>query len=130
MANLTLEDLLERKAQAEEDRLHIKAIHSDVLGGELLCKRLPLRSVASILDRLMGGNQTTIDVLEGYQELIYKSCELLQSPKLKEAYNIEGDRYDIVEQIFNGDMGEIDRVGGKILSFYDSTLDIENIKNS
>ena len=33
MANLTLETLLERKAQADNDRLEIKAIHSDVLGG-------------------------------------------------------------------------------------------------
>ena len=129
MAYLTLEDLLDRKAQAEEERLHIKAIHSDALGGELLCKRLPFRSVATIMDRLTGGEAGTLEVFEAYQELIYKSCDLLQSPKLKEVYNIEGDRYDIVEQVFNGDMGEIDRGGTKILTFYDSALDIENLKN-
>lgn len=129
MANLTLETLLERKAQADNDRLEIKAIHSDVLGGELICKRLPLRTVAALIDRVSSGDQGTLDAFEAFQELIYKSCDLLQSAQLREAYGIKGDRFDIVEHVFNGDLSEITRVGEQILGFYDSTLSIDNVKN-
>lgn len=130
MARLTVTDLIERKRQqADDDTLRIKAIKSDVLGGEILCEKLPLRQFAEMLDRAEE-NPSNVNTLELNQELIYKSCKLLQSKELQEAYGIDADRYDIVGAVFNDNFEEIGEVAEEIMKFYKNPMSVEAVKNS
>ena len=74
MSRLTLEELIERKRQSDDDKVKYKAVHSDLLGGEIMVKKLPLRQVTALIDRYP--NPNTTESMEMAQELIYRSCDL------------------------------------------------------
>lgn len=116
MSRLTLEELIERKRQSDDDKVKYKAVHSDLLGGEVMVKKLPLRQVTMLIDRFPDPNTT--DSMEMMQELIYRSCDLFRNPELQKEYGIEGDKYEIVAAVFEDNLDEITKVGQEIFDFY------------
>ena len=87
MSRLTLEELIERKRQSDDDKVKYKAVHSDLLGGEIMVKKLPLRQVTALIDRYP--NPNTTESMEMAQELIYRSCDLFRNADLQKEYGIE-----------------------------------------
>lgn len=114
--SLTIEDILERKRQSEEDRKRYKAVHSDILDGDLIVKKIPLRQVTAIMDRFE--NPNTTESMEMFQELIYRSCDLFKDPNLQRAYEVEGDKFDIVGAVLEENIDEITKIGEEIMTFY------------
>lgn len=130
MSRLTLEELIERKRQSDDDKVKYKAVHSDLLGGEIMVKKLPLRQVTALVDRFPDPNTT--ESMEMMQELIYRSCDLFRSAELQKEYGIEGDKYEIVSAVFEDNLDEITKVGQEILDFYftNGMPSIAELKNS
>lgn len=130
MSRLTLEELIERKRQSDDDKVKYKAVHSDLLGGEIMVKKLPLRQVTVLIDRYPDPNTT--ESMEMMQELIYRSCDLFRNAELQKEYGIEGDKYEIVSAVFEDNLDEITKVGQEILDFYftNGMPSIAELKNS
>lgn len=130
MSRLTLEELIERKRQSDDDKVKYKAVHSDLLGGEVMVKKLPLRQVTMLIDRFPEPNTT--ESMEMMQELIYRSCDLFRNAELQKEYGIEGDKYEIVSAVFEDNLDEITKVGQEILDFYftNGMPSIAELKNS
>lgn len=130
MSRLTLEELIERKRQSDDDKVKYKAVHSDLLGGEIMVKKLPLRQVTALIDRYPDPNTT--ESMEMMQELIYRSCDLFRNAELQKEYGIEGDKYEIVSAVFEDNLDEITKVGQEILDFYftNGMPSIAELKNS
>ncbi len=130
MSRLTLEELIERKRQSDDDKVKYKVVHSDLLGGEVMVKKLPLRQVTMLIDRFPEPNTT--ESMEMMQELIYRSCDLFRNAELQKEYGIEGDKYEIVSAVFEDNLDEITKVGQEILDFYftNGMPSIAELKNS
>lgn len=130
MSRLTLEELIERKRQSDDDKVKYKAVHSDLLGGEIMVKKLPLRQVTALIDRYP--NPNTTESMEMAQELIYRSCDLFRNADLQKEYGIEGDKYEIVSAVFDDNLEELTKVSEEILDFYftNGMLSIAELKNS
>lgn len=130
MSRLTLEELIERKRQSDDDKVKYKSVHSDLLGGEIMVKKLPLRQVTVLIDRYPDPNTT--ESMEMMQELIYRSCDLFRNAELQKEYGIEGDKYEIVSAVFEDNLDEITKVGQEILDFYftNGMQSIAELKNS
>ena len=130
MSRLTLEELIERKRQSDDDKVKYKAVHSELLGCEIMVKKLPLRQVTVVIDRYPAPNTT--ESMEMMQELIYRSCDLFRNAELQKEYGIEGDKYEIVSAVFEDNLDEITKVGQEILDFYftNGMPSIAELKNS
>ena len=130
MARLTVTDLIEQKRkQSQSDTYYGKAIHSDVLGGEIVAKRLPLRQVTAMIDRL-GQDESTTSQLEVNLELIYKSCDIFHDSELMTECGVEGDRYDVVAEVFNNNLQAIGDFADEIMKFYYSHVPtVDELKN-
>lgn len=130
MSRLTLEELIERKRQLDDDKVKYKAVHSDLLGGEIMVKKLPLRQVTALIDRYP--NPNTTESMEMAQELIYRSCDLFRNADLQKEYGIEGDKYEIVSAVFDDNLEELTKVSEEILDFYftNGMPSIAELKNS
>lgn len=130
MSRLTLEELIERKRQSDDDKVKYKAVHSDLLGGEIMVKKLPLRQVTALIDRYP--NPNTTESMEMAQELIYRSCDLFGNAELQKEYGIEGDKYEIVSAVFDDNLEELTKVSEEILDFYftNGMPSIAELKNS
>lgn len=130
MSRLTLEELIERKRQSDDDKVKYKAVHSDLLGGEIMVKKLPLRQVTALIDRYP--NPNTTESMEMAQELIYRSCDLFRNADLQKEYGIEGNKYEIVSAVFDDNLEELTKVSEEILDFYftNGMPSIVELKNS
>jgi hypothetical protein len=126
---ITLEQLIARKQQSQNDKLEYKEVYVKELGGTLTLKKLPLNVFLGITDNYKDIIRTSQGSLEYYKELVYKFCPILQDKKLQEAYADKiAEPYDIVTAIFNDNMKAIAYVAEKAGDFYGLNESISEAK--
>jgi len=113
---ITLANLMERSQQSELDKMRIKEIPSDILGGSIVATKIPMSDFLDITD-VLESTSGTRSATEVAINLIYDCCTMLQDTKLHEAYKAE-EPTDIVAKIFNDNVGEINRIGLEIMQMY------------
>lgn len=111
---LTLDQLLARKAQREDEKLKVKEIYSEILGGVLVAKKLPLGKFLDLTD-LVGS--TAEEGLKANCMLIYECCDIFHNAELIKTFNC-AEPYDVILAILNDNVVEIARIAGKIMEFY------------
>lgn len=115
---LTLEDLLDRARQRDNDKIQIREYFSEELGGNIAVKKMPLRKLTAFLDKADDGDSNAITSnLDMNIELVYKSVPMLQNKELQAAYDCV-EPYDIVTKVFNDNLGEIQDITNFIMSLY------------
>ena len=115
---LTLEDLLDRARQRDNDKIQIREYFSEELGGNIAVTKMPLRKLTAFLDRADDGDSNAITSnLDMNIELVYKSVPMLQNKELQAAYDCV-EPYDIVTKVFNDNLGEIQDITNFIMSLY------------
>lgn len=126
--NITLEMLLARKEQSNNDKMRIAYFNSEVLGGTIEVVKLKARDVLKIMDN--ADDKSTDGAYRANCKLIYKHCPLLQKKELQEAYEV-AEPYDVVTPVFDENLGEINKLATFILGLYGlaENEDIDDIKN-
>ena len=126
--NITLEMLLARKEQSNNDKMRIAYFNSEVLGGTIEVVKHKARDVIKIMDSTE--EKTTEAAYNANCKLIYKHCPLLQKKELQEAYEV-AEPYDVVTPVFDENLGEINKLATFILGLYGlaENEDIDDIKN-
>lgn len=115
---LTLEDLLDRARQRDNDKIQIREYFSEELGGNIAVTKMPLRKLTAFLDKADDGDSNAITSnLDMNIELVYKSVPMLQNKELQVAYDCV-EPYDIVTKVFNDNLGEIQDITNFIMSLY------------
>ena len=122
MAKLTIEDLLAKKDQRQDD---VKTVHLDGLGGELEVRRIPLVKFTDYMDRTQKGDAKA--TLEAQYEMIYACCPILHNEQLQAAYECK-DPLDIVPKVLQENIMDMNALVTAISAFYGVDLD-ENLKN-
>lgn len=123
----TLDMLMAKAEQRNDDKLKIKKVESKSLG-EIVFKKPPLAKVSALIDEAESG-LTTYDAIRNNAALIYEAWPLAKDnfAKLKEAYEV-ADPYDLVIKIFDSDISELQILAEKVLGFYGLGT-VEAIKN-
>ena len=115
---LTLEDLIDRARQRDNDKIQIREYFSEELGGNIAVTKMPLRKLTAFLDKADDGDSNAITSnLDMNIELVYKSVPMLQNKELQAAYDCV-EPYDIVTKVFNDNLGEIQDITNFIMSLY------------
>lgn len=110
---LTLEELVARKEQAKQDKMAIKDVYVDALGGSLGLQKLPVTRFLSIMGKYDNENFTEAVACE--VELVYASCPMLQKEALVQDL---AEPTDIVLEILGDDLGALGTLAGAVTSFY------------
>lgn len=121
---LTLEDLVTRKLQKDNDKFMVKEIFIDSLGGSLLFKKLKNSRILQLIDEIE--DNKTSEMYQVSVEMIYESCEMLQNPELHKKCEIV-DPLDIVPALIS--IKEILEIGSQLIEFFGFKEKIEEIKN-
>ena len=79
--NITLEILLARKEQSNNDKMRIAYFNSEVLGGTIEVVKLKARDVLKVMDN--ADDKSTDGAYRANCKLIYKHCPLLQKKDYK-----------------------------------------------
>lgn len=126
--NITLEMLLARKEQSNNDKMKIAYFNSEVLGGTIEVVKLKARDVLKVMDNV--DDKSTDGAYRANCKLIYKHCPLLQKKELQDAYEV-AEPYDVVTPVFDENLGEINKLATFILGLYGlaENEDIDDIKN-
>ena len=126
--NITLEMLLARKEQSNNDKMRIAYFNSEVLGGTIEVVKLKARDVLKIMDS--AEDKSADGAYRANCKLIYKHCPILQEKELQEAYEV-AEPYDVVTPVFDENLGEINKLATFILGLYGlaENEDIDDIKN-
>ena len=111
----TLDDLIARKQQSQNDKVHCKEVYSKVLDATLLLKKPSLNKIFDAIDLSRTGGAAAD--YEANKILVYDACELFHEPKLLEAYECT-EPYDVVGKIFEHNIPEIARISQEVLGFY------------
>ena len=114
---ITIESLMQRAEQRKNDKVKLKEIYNKMLDGNLVLKRIPLMQIADLLDKLNDDSLKMTDCIEMYKELIYKCCPILQNKELQEEFGC-AEPYDIITEVFEDNVGEINKVAEQILEMY------------
>ncbi|MDD2217952.1 MAG: hypothetical protein PHW03_05895 [Eubacteriales bacterium] len=125
MGKATIEDLLARKMQKEENRAKTYEIPVVSMGGKVLTFKRPSDEMRLDLMDEMGSNPDMRKTIGMYKKIIYLSCEMLQDKELHEELGIK-DPFDTVDAIF--DLDDITDIGEKLMDAMESPVD--EIKNS
>lgn len=126
--NITLEMLIAKKEQSNNDKMKVVLFNSEVLGGSIEVRKLKARDVLKIMD---GAEDKSADgAYRANCKLIYKHCPILQEKELQEAYEV-AEPYDIVTPVFDENLGEINKLATFILGLYGlaDNEEIEELKN-
>lgn len=113
--NITLDILLARKQQSENDKMKVVLFNSEVLGGTIEVVRQRARDVIKIMDNNQEGT-----VESGYNKnykLIYKHCPIFKEKELQKAYEV-ADPYEIIIKVFDENLGEVNKLTEFILGLY------------
>lgn len=113
--NITLEMLLERKRQSQEDKFKKVLFYSEILGGNIEVIKQKAKDILKLMDNL-----DTSDVEESYRvncKLIFMHCPIFKSKELQEEYEVV-EPYDIISLVFDENLGEINRLCQTILDLY------------
>lgn len=113
---ITLNDLLARKEQADKDKMELKYLYCEGLGGEIQVVRLPMRRILEYMDEV--GEQTKmVESMEWNIQLIYAHCPIFKDRQLQEVYECK-EPDEIIEKVFNGNISAIGTFAQKILTLY------------
>ena len=126
--NITLEMLIAKKEQSNDDKMKIVLFNSEVLGGTIEVVKLKAREVIKIMDS--AEDKSTDCAYKANCKLIYKHCPILQKKELQEVYEV-AEPYDVVMPVFEENLGEINKLATFILSLYGlaDNEEIEELKN-
>lgn len=116
--NITLEMLIAKKQQSNDDKMRIVLFNSEVLGGTIEVRKLKARDVIRIMDST--DSKSTEEAYNANCKLIYKHCPILQDKELQEAYEV-AEPYEVVVPVFEENLGEINKLSNFILSLYGLT---------
>jgi len=116
--NITLDMLIARKEQSNNDKMKVVLFNSEVLGGTIEVKKLKARDVIKIMDST--DNKSTEEAYNANCKLIYKHCPILQDKELQAAYEV-AEPYEVVVPVFEENLGEINKLSNFILSLYGLT---------
>lgn len=116
--NITLEMLIAKKEQSNNDKMKVVLFNSEVLGGTIEVRKLKARDVIKIMDST--DSKSTEEAYNANCKLIYKHCPILQEKELQEAYEV-AEPYEIVVPVFEENLGEINKLSNFILSLYGLT---------
>lgn len=130
MAKLKLEDLVARAAQSQADKFKVKMVVIDREGNTIQATKKNLRTVSKTLDM---PTETTDDRFQAEMKLVYDHCQVLHEKELQAAYNCT-EPLDVVEKVFESNMGLISKAAKEILDMYgladeesaENTADAEN----
>lgn len=102
----TLEELLKRKMQSENDRNAFFPIKSEKIGLTFMVQKLPIDKVIDMLDdfKFVNGATSTREGFEGAVRIIYESVPLLHDEKLRKGL---AEPYDVVPIVFGDNVGAI-----------------------
>ena len=114
---ITIESLIQRAEQQKNDKIKLKEVYNEMLGGDIVIKRVPLTQVVGLLDKLDNKNLKLSDCIEMYKELIYKCVPIFQNKELHEEFGC-AEPYDIVTEVFNDNVEEINKMAEEILAMY------------
>lgn len=124
MAKLNLEELVARATQSEADKLKVKTLTIDREGNTIQAMKKDIRTVSKTLDMETG---TTEDRFQAEMKLIYDHCPILHEKQLQAVYSC-AEPMDVVEKVFQSDMGLIGKAAEEILDMYGLTEE-EGTKN-
>lgn len=122
---ITLQNLIARAEQSKKDKFKVKEIFIKSLDGNLVIKKINENIIFDILDR-MEANKEMKNLLEGYDELIYHSCDLIKDKELIKICNVS-EPTEIPKVLFS--IAERTKIGEEILKlngFNDMEDDIKN----
>lgn len=113
--NITLEMLIAKKEQSNNDKMRVVLFNSEVLGGTIEVRKLKARDVIKIMDSTE--DKTTEAAYNANCKLIYKHCPILQEKELQATYEV-AEPYEVVVPVFEENLGEINKLSNFILSLY------------
>ena len=114
MAKLNLEELVARASQSKADKLKVKMLTIDREGNTIQAMKKDLQTVAKTLDM---ETETTNDRFQAEMKLVYDHCQVLHVKELQAAYNCT-EPLDVVEKVFESNMGLISKAAKEILDMY------------
>lgn len=113
--NITLETLLARKQQSENDKMKVFLFNSEVLGGNIEIVKQKARDIMKIMD------STDERGMEASNEMnckmILKHCPIFREKELQTAYGV-AEPHELVTKVFDENLGEIGKLAEKILGIY------------
>ena len=123
----TLDELLRRKLQSENDRNSFFPIEAPEIGMTFMVQKLPIDKVLDVANALSEGSRELKDNYEAIVQLIYDSVPLLHDDKLRAGVV---EPYDVVPLIFGDNIEGIVNFGQAILSeFYMNGAGTDQLKN-
>lgn len=114
MAKLNLEELVARATQSKADKFQVKMVVIDQEGNTIQATKKDLRTVAKTLDM---ETETTNDRFQAEMKLVYDHCPVLHEKELQTAYGC-AEPMDVVEKVFESNMGLIEKAAKEILDMY------------
>lgn len=96
---------------------------STELGMRFEFQRIKPTKVMDIMQEIA---EEKTDVYTACLHLIYLSVPMFKNKELQEKHEIQGNPYEVVEHVFNGNVMEINQFGAKILNIYGFTQDKVN----
>ncbi len=118
---LTIEKILEKKRILESTDK--KPYYCEFFGAEIDIEEHSLKKVSEIVSKDYGEDSLRADF-----ELIYAFCPIFRNKKLQEEYNVQ-DPIDIIELVFNHNLGAIQDLAKAIMKRYGLGVDkVEEIK--
>jgi len=121
---ITLEELVARKLQRDKEKLAVKAIYIESLGGELIFKKIKDVKILELAGKIEDNKVS--ELYPVFVELIYESCDMLQSAELHKKCEIT-DPLDIVAALLP--INDVLEVGTKLLEFFEVGEKLEEAKN-
>lgn len=125
MAKLNLEELVARATQSKADKLQVRMVVIDQEGNTIQATKKDLRTVAKTLDM---ETETTNDRFQAEMKLVYDHCQVLHEKELQAAYGCV-EPLDVVEKVFDSNMGLISKAAKEILDMY-GLADEESAENT
>ncbi|MFR9055794.1 MAG: hypothetical protein ACLVJS_08755 [Acidaminococcus intestini] len=123
----TLDELLRRKLQSENDRNSFFPIEAPEIGMTFMVQKLPIDKVLEMVNSLSADHLEIKDNYEALVQLIYDSVPLLHDEKLR---NGVVEPYDVVPLVFGDNIEGIVNFGRSILTkFYMNSEAEEELKN-
>lgn len=113
--DITLELLLDRKRQSQDDKLKKVLFYSKVLDGNIEIIKQKAKDILKLMDKL-----DTSDVEESYRancKLIFTHCPIFKSKELQDEYGAV-EPYDVISAVFEENLGEINKLCSAILNLY------------
>lgn len=114
MAKLNLEELVARATQSKADKFQVRMVEIDREGNTIQATKKDLRTVSKTLDM---ETKTTNDRFQAEMKLVYDHCPVLHEKELQVVYGC-AEPLDVVEKVFESNMGLIEKAAESILDMY------------